>query len=273
MKALYMTNLKAIEKSLNMDYEWFMIIEDIHSINNLIYNKIINFLKNIKDTDFIYLDNRFKKKEYKYTLPYVFNNKIKNTLISELIPISYKLSNFIHGNNNLWNLLLDKYIKNKNRFEILDLINAREKYDRMYPILKLDFLNKFIKENISNHDFEYIKNLFEIKKIYNKRDERNCISLCLFCQNVDNISKPNKNKQDWKDKNSNWYFKYFKTFLKFIDDFKLSNIYNKFKLRLYLENQMIDLIPNLLKRSNNKIEIYLMTSNSIDHNLVCYGVF
>ena len=30
MKALYMTNLKAIEKSLNMDYEWFMIIEDIH---------------------------------------------------------------------------------------------------------------------------------------------------------------------------------------------------------------------------------------------------
>ena len=46
---------------------------------------------------------------------------------------------------------------------------------------KLDFLNKFIKENISNHDFEY-KNLFEIKKIYNKRDERNCISLCLFCQ-------------------------------------------------------------------------------------------
>ena len=157
MKALYMTNLKAIEKSLNMDYEWFMIIEDIHSINNLIYNKIINFLKNIKDIDFIYLYNHFNREKYKYIFPFIYKKQITKNLKLSLNPLNYN-SNFLHCKYNLWNFALNYYIKNNCNFEILDIVFTKineikgdEKLDNKVNSKTIIFQNLAIKIILSKY--------------------------------------------------------------------------------------------------------------------------
>jgi len=136
-----------------------------------------------------------------------------------------------------------------------------EEYDNMYSIINLDFLKQFIESNIDEDEKYDITELFDIDEIYNPRKEKNCISVSLFAQNVNNV-EPSMDCPDYKDKNSHWYNKYYKQLIQFIKDFNCLPFYNSYKIRLYLENQLLCFADELLSLSP-RLEIYYMKHNSI----------
>jgi hypothetical protein len=137
-----------------------------------------------------------------------------------------------------------------------------EKYDReMYSILDLDYLNNFINKKISIDKKKDIEKYFEVQEIFCKKKNKNCISVSLFAQNVNNISV-SKDVPNFKDQQSNWYKKYYSQLIKFIENFNSSEFYQTFTIRIYLENQLFLYKDDLLSKSDN-IEIYYMKYNSI----------
>jgi len=140
-----------------------------------------------------------------------------------------------------------------------------EKYDsELYSIIDLDYLSDFINNKIDNikPKKKYIVSMFEIETIINPCSQKNCISISLFCQNVDNKDNTKDNLQDYKNKKSKWYLKYYTKLINFISDFNKSKYYANFKIRLYLENQL-DCFITELASSSSHIEIYYMKENSI----------
>jgi hypothetical protein len=145
-----------------------------------------------------------------------------------------------------------------------DSYNEYEKiYDgEMYSIIPLDYLNEFVEKNITLENKNKIVDLFQVEKIFNKRHETNCISISLFAKCVDNTEEEAILIPYYKNINSKWYKKYYKSLIKFIKDFNKSHIYNNFKIRLYLENILGCYIQHLLSLSG-RLEIYYMKCNSI----------
>ena len=134
-------------------------------------------------------------------------------------------------------------------------------YDKMYSIIDIDYLQKFV-EKIKNNKKAEISALFEIEEIINPTNKPNCISLCLFCRNVSNKEGSTENSLDYKCSESKWHDKYYKSLHRFIEDFNTSKYFSTFKIRLYLENQLSCFINELSSKSRN-IEICLMKQNSI----------
>ena len=97
--------------------------------------------------------------------------------------------------------------------------------------------------------------------MYNKCNNKNAISICLFCQDQLNRN-PNKLIYDFRDKNSYWYKIYYTSLIQFIKDYNNSQYYKDFKLILYLENRLLCFLPELLTLSE-QIEICHMKLNSI----------
>jgi hypothetical protein len=134
----------------------------------------------------------------------------------------------------------------------------------MYSIIDLQYLDFFVNNKIDdiNNKKKYISSLFEIENIIRPCSQTNCISICLFCQNVDNKEVRIECSDNYLNKSSKWYTKYYKSLINFIKKFNESKYYNEFKIRIYLENQLSNLIDDLLLQSEH-IEIYYMKQNSI----------
>lgn len=137
-------------------------------------------------------------------------------------------------------------------------------YNKMYSIIDLQYLDFFVNNKIDdiNNKKKYISSLFEIENIIRPCSQTNCISICLFCQNVDNKEVRIECSDNYLNKSSKWYTKYYKSLINFIKKFNESKYYNEFKIRIYLENQLSNLIDDLLLQSEH-IEIYYMKQNSI----------
>lgn len=134
-------------------------------------------------------------------------------------------------------------------------------YEKMYSIINLNYLQKFMKK-INNNKKQEIASLFEIEKIINSTNKSNCISMSLFCQSVNNKKRQPEHSLDYQCNDSKWYTTYYKSLLKFIEEFNNSKYFSTFKIRLFLENQLGCFIDELVSKSQN-IEIYLMKQNSI----------
>jgi hypothetical protein len=148
------------------------------------------------------------------------------------------------------------YIKNCKVIET----DPEKMYSTMYPIMDIDYLDKYISENIDENQKKEISDLFEVEQIINKCDKTKCISVSFFCQNVNNTYKNQYGVINFNNEKSPWYKKYYINFQKFINNFNNSIYYKTYKLRIYLENQLSIFIP---KFNNPNIEIYIMKQNSI----------
>lgn len=130
-------------------------------------------------------------------------------------------------------------------------------YEEMYSLVDINKLNEKPLDNNS------IEHLFDVADVYNKQPHKNCISVSLFCQHVDNTYvNEYGEKNDWLNINTNWYKKYYISFMNFIKEYNNSHYFDKWKIRIYLENKMGGIINKLLIQSPH-IEIYHMKHNSI----------
>jgi len=115
-KGLTLSNLRAFEESLKLDYEWYCILEDDAEINNDVYNKILSFINNPENIniDIVLLDER--SNGWGGTAGMLYNKKIIKQLIKDLHP----LSNFSitiedeYQHTGLWDWKIWSYIKNNN---------------------------------------------------------------------------------------------------------------------------------------------------------------
>lgn len=143
---------------------------------------------------------------------------------------------------------------------------TRQAYSSMYTILTLAELDEKRKTYPTNKVNEII-DIFAVEKIFNPLPHHNnCISLTLFCQNVDNktpalitTSKPLDNSPD-----SRWNTKYFSSLKTFIRDVLKSPFSKTFKIRIYLEKQLHEHYPKVfIDLAPANVEVYLMKHNSI----------
>jgi hypothetical protein len=104
-----------------------------------------------------------------------------------------------------------------------------------------------------------VSELFSIDYIVNEQTQVNCISASLFCQNVDN-TYVDEHERPSREPDSKWYNKYFKQLLQLIEEFNNSSYSKNWKIRIYLEASLINMI-SLIK--NNNVEIYIMKHNSV----------
>ena len=130
-------------------------------------------------------------------------------------------------------------------------------YNTLYPPIPLSLL----RETTQNHpDRQSIDEWFSVKQIIQPRPQFNkCISICLFKQCVDN-----KTQNEHEVNSEKWHDKYYVKCKKLIADFNQSWLYhsNEWKIRLYLENQLGNLLPEFSSLSD-RMEIYYMNNNSI----------
>ncbi len=163
------------------------------------------------------------------------------------------IRNIIHLNN-----LKKFFTDNKITDHELD---PDQMFNLMYSTITLDELDKYINnDSLTPTRIQELSDLFEIEKIINPINKTNCICVSFFAQYSNNKYPNELGKINILDVKSNWYNKYYVNILKFIESFKSSKFYHSFKLRIYLEQQLKNLIPNL---SDKNIEIYLMKNNSI----------
>ena len=148
------------------------------------------------------------------------------------------------------NLTLNKGVWERWKINAPELVYTK----KMYTILEPKFLRKFIDNNIDSKKYNSIAKLFNVKKVYNPCDKRNALTCSFYGKNF-NIDTY---------KNSPWDKKYFSQFKKFIKDYNKSNLFNTFKIRIYLENQLECFIEELLALSSH-VEIYHMEHNT-DNN-------
>ena len=121
-KGLTLSNIKAfyIISKLNMNYEWFCILEDDAELDDDSYNKIKGFVENQSNSnyDIVLLDVRHNG--FGGTCAVMYNKRIIPSLICDLHPLSKFsiLANHIGDRNlgNLWDWKLWKYLNfvNKN---------------------------------------------------------------------------------------------------------------------------------------------------------------
>jgi len=145
------------------------------------------------------------------------------------------------------------YIKNST---IIDS-DPEKMYNTMYPIIDIDYLDKFINNQDEKKE---LLDLFEVETIINKCDKPNCISVSFFCQNVNNTFVNEFGTINYNDVKTAWYKKYVVNLMKFINDFNKSKYNKTYKLRIYLEKQLSEFIPKLQQPN---VEIYHMKNNSI----------
>ena len=124
-KGLTLSNIKCLNiiKEQNPNYNWYCILEDDSEINEIIYNKIINFSKQTNYfNDIILLDKRKRGG----TCALLYNQRIINNMIENLHPLSefsIKNEEVYKRGTSLWDWKLWVYIDNYN-------INSK-----VYPIV------------------------------------------------------------------------------------------------------------------------------------------
>ena len=128
-KGLTLSNIKAFHSALNINSDWFCILEDDAEIDNESYLLIQEFIQNPKNQniDIVLLDAR----HYGWggTAGMLYNKKIINQLIIDLHPLSnFSILSSQFGDKNLgnvWDWRLWKYVVyiNKN-FITLPCINS-----------------------------------------------------------------------------------------------------------------------------------------------------
>jgi hypothetical protein len=139
----------------------------------------------------------------------------------------------------------------KEPFEISLIEKINKTYFQIITPKQLKYMQFYNKEEISE--------LFIIDYVVNKQTQINCISVSLFCQNVDNTYFE-EHPSPSTEVGSKWYDKYFKQLLQFIHDFNDSEYKNNWKIRIYLEPKLSNMI-SLIKADN--VEICVMKKNSI----------
>jgi hypothetical protein len=113
-KGLILSNMKAFKNALLMDYEWYCVLEDDSVINQGVYDKLCNFVKQPenKSYDIVLLDERHFG--WGGAAGVLYNIKIIGRLLNDLHP----LSNFSikmeekYSLATLWDWKLWTYIKN-----------------------------------------------------------------------------------------------------------------------------------------------------------------
>lgn len=128
-KGLTLSNIKAFNEALKMNYDWYCILEDDAEIDEISYNKIINFIRNPnnRNVDIVLLDDRHNG--WGGTAGMLYNKKIISKLIDDLHPLSFfSITSTKYGDKNLgnvWDWKLWKYVQfvNKN-FKILPCIKS-----------------------------------------------------------------------------------------------------------------------------------------------------
>lgn len=128
-KGLTLSNIKAFNEALKINYDWYCILEDDAEIDEISYNKIINFIRNPnnRNVDIVLLDDRHNG--WGGTAGMLYNKKIISKLIDDLHPLSFfSITSTKYGDKNLgnvWDWKLWKYVQfvNKN-FKILPCIKS-----------------------------------------------------------------------------------------------------------------------------------------------------
>jgi hypothetical protein len=128
-KGLTLSNIKAFNEASKMNFDWYCILEDDAEINQMAYNKIINFINNPnnKNIDIVLLDNRHNG--WGGTAGMLYNKKIIDQLANDLHPLSFfSITSANYGDKNLgniWDWKLWKYVQfiNKN-FKTLPCIKS-----------------------------------------------------------------------------------------------------------------------------------------------------
>lgn len=126
-KGLTLSNLRAFDESLKLDYNWFCILEDDAEINSDVYNKILSFINDPKniDIDIVLLDKRANG--WGGCAGMLYNKKIIKKLINDLHPLSeYTITiEDKYKHTALWDWKLWTYIKNNNiRYINLPIIGS-----------------------------------------------------------------------------------------------------------------------------------------------------
>lgn len=115
-KGLTLSNIKAFNTALQMNYEWFCILEDDSELNLEIYTKMKDFIINNNNYDIILMDKR--NNGFGGACAIVYNKRIIPQLIYDLHPLSTFsiISSSFENTSNLWDWKLYKYINfiNKN---------------------------------------------------------------------------------------------------------------------------------------------------------------
>jgi hypothetical protein len=113
-KGLILSNIKAFNNALLMDFEWYCILEDDAIINQEIFDNLHNYIKNPENinSDIILLDDRHFG--WGGTAGLLYNIKIIGRLLNDLHPLS-EFSITMEEKYNLatlWDWKLWTYIKN-----------------------------------------------------------------------------------------------------------------------------------------------------------------
>jgi hypothetical protein len=117
-KGLTLSNLKAFERALELNYKWYFIIEDDAIINIDIYNKICDFLQQKENInlDIVLLDKR--SDGWGGTAGIIYNKDKINYFFENLHP----LSNFSiqmekkYNSSCLWDWKLWMFIKTRDKY-------------------------------------------------------------------------------------------------------------------------------------------------------------
>lgn len=128
-KGLTLSNIKAFNEALKLNYDWYCILEDDAEIDEISYNKIMNFIcnPNNQNIDIVLLDDRHNG--WGGTAGMLYNKKIISKLIEDLHPLSFfSIKSTKYGDKNLgnvWDWKLWKYVQfvNKN-FRTLPCIKS-----------------------------------------------------------------------------------------------------------------------------------------------------
>jgi hypothetical protein len=134
-KGLILSNIKAFENALSLNYDWFCILEDDAMIDLATYNTIITFINSPenKNMDMILLD--YRNYGYGGTAGMLYSMNIMGRLLNELHPLSNFSINMEekHGLATLWDWKLWKYIENTE--------NPKIKYASLPCIKCADFVS------------------------------------------------------------------------------------------------------------------------------------
>ena len=136
--------------------------------------------------------------------------------------------------------------------KIINKINSN-----YFQIISPNYLN-----SINYNNYDEISEFFEIDKIINKQNQSNCISVSLFCADSNN-TYPDQYPSPSIEYGSKWYNKYMQKFIDIINNFNNSTYKDSWKIRVYLEPKLLELLSSINK---DNVEIYVMKKNTIGAN-------
>ncbi len=132
-------------------------------------------------------------------------------------------------------------------------------YDEMYRVIPISRLAELTRD-LDKSDFA---RLFEVERTVNALPEvTKCVSVCLFCQKVDNQFANQHGTIDFSDRSLSWYARYVASLLRMLADFAMDADFMNWKVRIYLEPQLKCFIREL-GAACDRVEICVMQCNSV----------